>query len=88
MRRLLVEHLPVALFVGFCGCGWTGEWQCVPAALVAGWLIDADHLFDFAYYVFRHYPNVDYRLLRNGGYFKINEKVFVPSVAPGSISLF
>lgn len=78
MKRLLVEHLPVALLVGLGGYGWTGGGLCVPVALVTGWLIDADHLFDFAYYVFRYYPNVDYRLLRNGGYFKINNKVFVP----------
>ncbi len=78
MRRLLVEHLPVALLVGLGGYGWTGDGLCVPAALATGWLIDADHLFDFAYYVFRSYPNVDYRLLNNGEYFKINNKVFVP----------
>lgn len=77
MRRLLVEHLPVALLVGLGGYGWTGDWLCMPAALVAGWLIDADHLFDFGYYVFRYHPNVDYWLVNNGGYFKINNKVFV-----------
>lgn len=52
--------------------------MCVPAALAAGWLIDADHLFDFAYCMFGWYPNVNDRLLNNGGYFKINKKVFVP----------
>lgn len=78
MRRLLVEHFPVALLVGLGGYGWTGDWLCVPVALSTGWLIDVDHLFDFGYYVFRYYPNVDYRLLNNGGYFKINNKVFVP----------
>lgn len=78
MKRLLVEHLPVALLVGLGGYGWTGEVACVPAALVTGWLIDADHLFDFVYYVFNTYPKVDYRLVTNGGYFKINNKVFVP----------
>jgi hypothetical protein len=78
MIRLLVEHLPISLLIGLAGYGWTGDGLCVPVALATGWLIDADHLFDFAYYAFRHYPNVDYRLLKNGGYFEINNKVFVP----------
>lgn len=78
MLRLLVEHLPLSLLAGLAGYGWTEEWQCVPVALATGWLIDADHLFDFFYYVFKQYPNVDYRLLKNGGYFEINNKVFVP----------
>lgn len=78
MRRLLVEHFPVALLVGLSSFGWTGNWLCIPVAFATGWLIDADHLFDFGYYVFRHYPNVNYRLMSNGGYFKINNKVFVP----------
>ena len=78
MRRLLVEHLPVALLIGLGGYAWTADGLCLPVALLTGWLIDADHLFDFAYYALRSRPNVDYRLVNNGGYFKINNKVFVP----------
>lgn len=78
MKRLLIEHLPVALIIGLLGFAWSLDWRCIPAALVAGWMLDADHLFDFACYALRNRPNVDIGLIRNGGYFKINQKVFVP----------
>ena len=78
MKRLLVEHFPSALIVGLLGFAWSHEWQCIPAALVAGWMLDADHIFDFVRYAVLYRPNFDFSLIRNGGYFKVNEKVFVP----------
>ena len=78
MKRLLVEHFPLTLIVGLLGFAWSHEWQCIPAALVAGWMLDVDHIFDFAKYAIRNRPNVDISLIRNGGYFKLNKKVFVP----------
>jgi len=78
VKRLFFEHFPLALISGLLGFAWSHEWQCIPAALVAGWMLDADHIFDFARYVICNRPNIDMSLIRNGGYFKVNNKVLVP----------
>ena len=78
MKRLLVEHLPISVLIGILGWLSGGSWQCVPFALAVGWCIDADHLFDFAYYWLRHRKNLDWSFILSGGYFDINGKIFVP----------
>lgn len=78
MVRLLVEHLPLSLAIGLGGWWFSANPWCVLSALVAGWMIDADHLFDFGYYLVRQGRIADPTLVRTGGYFKINNKVFVP----------
>ena len=78
MKRLLVEHLPFSLLIGIIGWLAGGGWHCVPFALAAGWCIDADHLYDFGYYWFRHKKNPDWSMIRSGEYFSINAKIFVP----------
>ena len=74
---LLLEHLPEALVAG--GIGWwaSGNPFCLPAALLAGWLIDIDHLFDFFWYAVHDESSIDWSLVGTGGYFSINNKVFV-----------
>ena len=78
MKRLLVEHLPLSVLIGIIGWLAGGSWLCVPFALAVGWCIDADHLFDFAYYWLRHRKNPDWSFILSGGYFDINGKIFVP----------
>ena len=78
MKRLLVEHLPLSVLIGIIGWLAGGSWLCVPFALAVGWCIDADHLFDFAYYWLRHRKNLDWSFILSGGYFDINGKIFVP----------
>ena len=78
MKRLLVEHLPLSVLIGIIGWLAGGSWLCVPFALAVGWCIDADHLFDFAYYWLRHRKNPDRSFILSGGYFDINGKIFVP----------
>ena len=78
MKRLLVEHLPISLLIGILGWLAGGGWHCVPFALAAGWCIDADHLYDFGYYLLRHRKNPDWSMIRSGGYFSKNAKIFVP----------
>ena len=78
MHRLLFEHLPISVLIGLLGWSAGGSWICVPLALTVGWCIDADHLFDFAYYWLRHQKNPDLSFIRSGGYFHINGKIFVP----------
>ena len=78
MKRLLVEHLPLSVLIGILGWLAGGSWLCVPFALAVGGCIDADHLFDFAYYWLRHRKNPDWTFILSGGYFDINGKIFVP----------
>ena len=78
MKRLLVEHLPISLLIGILGWLSGGGLICVPLALVFGWCIDADHLYDFGYYWFRHQNNKDWSIIRTGEYFSINTKIFIP----------
>ena len=78
MNRLLLEHLPLSVLIGILGWLAGGSWLCVPLALAVGWCIDADHLFDFAYYWLRHRKHPDWSFILSGGYFDINGKIFVP----------
>ena len=78
MRRLLLEHLPISLLIGILGWLSGGGWLCIPFALVVGWCIDVDHLYDFGYYWFRHKKNPDWSMIRSGEYFSVNAKIFVP----------
>ena len=78
MKHLLVEHFPISVLIGILGWLSGGGWLCVLFALAAGWCIDADHLYDFGYYWFRHRKNPDWSMIRSGEYFNINSKIFVP----------
>ena len=78
MKSLLLEHLPISLLIGILGWLSGGGLICVPLALVVGWCIDADHLYDFGYYWFRHRKNTDWSIICSGKYFSINAKIFVP----------
>ena len=78
MKRLLIEHLPISLLIGILGWLSGGGWICIPFALVVGWCIDIDHLYDLGYYWFRHKKNPDWSMIRSGEYFSINAKIFVP----------
>jgi hypothetical protein len=76
--KLLLEHLPASLAIGAIGWWLSGESLCLLAALAGGWMIDADHLVDFVCYLKRAEKPVSFGLLKTGGYFKLNGKVFVP----------
>ena len=75
--KLLFEHLFSALLIGCLGWTISGDIYCIPSALFAGWLIDADHLFDFLYYIIRS-KKLSLSFVRTGQYFKINNKIIVP----------
>ena len=76
--RLLLEHLPLSAVIGLAGWWLSGDSGCLPAALVTGWMVDADHLVDFLYYVARTKGDANYAWAGTGKYFKHNGKVFVP----------
>ena len=76
--KLLLDHLPLSLAVGAAGWWLSGDSGCLLAALLAGWMIDADHLVDFGVYLRRVGKAADYSLLKTGRYFKLNGMVVVP----------
>lgn len=76
--KLLLEHLPASVAIGAIGWWLSGDPLCLLVALAAGWMIDADHLVDFVWYLKRAGKPVGFGLLKTGGYFKLNGKVFVP----------
>lgn len=76
--RLLLEHFPLSSVIGLAGWWLSGDSGCLLAALVTGWMIDADHLVDFLYYVARTKGDANYAWAGTGKYFKHNGKVFVP----------
>jgi hypothetical protein len=76
--KLLVEHLPASLIIGLVGWALSSDPLCLFAALMAGWLIDADHLVDFSCYLKKMGKCTDWSLVKTGQYFKLNKKVIVP----------
>jgi len=77
--RLLVEHLGPALIIGGLASWWFQDWRLIGVALLTGWLIDADHLVDFAYFLRHRKPGAfDRSMLTTGAYFRLNGKVIVP----------
>ena len=51
----------------------------VGVALLTGWLIDIDHLVDFAYFLLHRKPSkADHSMFTTGAYFRLNGKVIVP----------
>ena len=77
--RLLSEHLLPALVIGVVCAVVFNNWQLVGVALLTGWLIDADHLVDFSYFLWRRkIANLDFTTVTSGSYFKSNGKVIVP----------
>jgi len=75
--KLLVEHFFSAFLIGSIGWALSGNPYCVPCALMAGWIIDADHLWDFSLYFIRT-KKINLDFIGSGEYFKSNNKVIIP----------
>lgn len=77
--RLMIDHLGTALAIGGLASWWYQEWWLIGVALLTGWLIDADHLVDFGYFLMNSSVSTfDRSVLVSGAYFKQNGKVIVP----------
>jgi hypothetical protein len=75
--KLLIEHFYTAFLIGSMGWVVSGDFYCVLAALVAGWLIDFDHLYDcFIYFLRNKKLSID--LIKTGEYFARNNMIIVP----------
>lgn len=75
--KLLFEHFFTALLIGCIGWFVSDIFYCVPCALIAGWLIDLDHICDFLLCSIRS-KKINLSFIRTGEYFKINNTVIVP----------
>jgi hypothetical protein len=75
--KLLVEHFFSAFIIGCIGWVLSGNSYCVLSSLIAGWLIDADHLCDFSFYCFRT-EKINLDFIKSGEYFKLNNKIIIP----------
>lgn len=51
--RLLYDHLLLTLVIGISCSYFFHDWKLLVLALLTGWMIDADHLVDFFYYLWR-----------------------------------
>jgi hypothetical protein len=74
--KLLFEHFFTALSIGCIGWFVSGNFYCVPSALIAGWFIDLDHLCDFLIHSIRS-KNINLSLIGTGEYFKINNGEYI-----------
>ena len=75
--RLLVEHFFAAFLIGSAGWFFSRNFYCVPSALIAGWLIDVDHLYDFFLYSLRK-KKINLAFIQPGEYFKVNNQIIFP----------
>jgi hypothetical protein len=75
--KLLLEHLSSALLIGVLGLLISGDIFCILMALIAGWGMDVDHLYDFLLYTYKS-KKINLNLIHTGQYFKINNRVIVP----------
>ena len=75
---VLLEHLPVALIFGLVSAVLTGKPEHVWVALTFGWLVDADHLVDYFYFICVKRKKPSIKEFFSAKYFEQSGKVFVP----------
>jgi hypothetical protein len=75
--KLLAEHFYVTFLIGCVGWALSGNFYCVPSALIAGWFVDLDHLCDYLFCCIKT-KKINLKHIITGEYFKINNKIIVP----------
>lgn len=76
--RIFFEHLPAAIVIGGAGVAFTGDPLHLSVALLFGWLIDGDHLFDYLMFVRRSSSRFSIRAFVQGRYFKEGGRLILP----------
>jgi hypothetical protein len=78
--KLITEHLPITLGVIYLNILLNSESSeyHILGILIFGWLIDADHLIDYLYYLFNSKKNLSISEFLSGNYFKKNNLVIIP----------
>ena len=75
---VFLEHLPGAFIIGLAGTAITGDIIHLPVALLFGWLIDSDHLFDYLLFVRHSSSKFSIKEFAKGSYFKDSGAVILP----------
>lgn len=76
--KLLMDHFLVALGIGILASLVFSDWSLIFVALLTGWMVDVDHIYDFAFYLNKYgISKVNPEFLIRGEYFKLNNRVFV-----------
>lgn len=73
-----MEHLPLAVFIGSCFYFVEPDLKFLAAAILFGYLLDADHLVDFFIFKIRSQKAVSLREFLSCDYFTHNQLVIVP----------
>ena len=76
--KVLWEHLPLALGNGVCFSLFYENWACLLTSLLLGWLVDADHLFDFFICVYKKQIELNVHNFLQGQYFRKSHRVILP----------
>ena len=72
------EHLPAALTVGVLAVVVTGDKYHLMVALLFGWLIDSDHLFDYLLFIKCSSSKISIKAFAEGNYFKQSGRLILP----------
>jgi len=75
---VLFEHMPAALVVGAVFCWHDPNLVYFVIALAFGWLIDADHMFDYLIWLRRSNTSPSLGTFLSGEYFHKSQKIYVP----------
>ena len=71
------EHLPPALVIGGAFSLQFDDPRFVIIAIVSGWLVDVDHLFDFLFFCLKSKSQPTLELFSSGRYFKRSNKAYL-----------
>ena len=75
---ILIEHFPASFLIGMCGYLLTGDLFHFIAALIFGWLIDIDHIVDYALFLKATNTKPSMGGFLSGSYFKESGVLFLP----------
>ena len=76
--KILWEHIPLALGNGVFFSIFYENWICFGVAMLLGWLVDADHLFDFLICVYEKKIKLNWHVFLQGEYFRKSQRVILP----------
>ena len=77
-NKIFWEHLPLSIFIGLMFLLLFGLWECLVLALLFGWLVDVDHLFDLILFSCERKRIPSFRQIESGEYFRLSQRVILP----------
>lgn len=77
-NQIFWEHCPGSLIVGLIAAYISGNPTHIPIAMIFGWLIDVDHLFDYMLFLRQSSSKFSVAKFFTGSYFKKSGRVILP----------